>query len=240
MFLSLTYCPVYLNEIDYTQIPGAKFVTHNFRQLQPGFSEKDVPRVWPAFGKIGGFRELLITGVANIPARSVHLTQQLNHFCIDDPYYQDNTQSYHVSFLRHLINAIRNNLDGFDYRIEDYENLNVKIDTSTVSTVLSNKIDDRKISLSAAYMTGDLCTILWLWGTMYRDNVNVTFETRSILNPIAERVSLLLSESELDNDDGTLGGNINIINDKIRTILRALSKIGCREFELRSNEIPLP
>jgi hypothetical protein len=69
--LSLTYYPEYINRIDISCIKDIELMTHDYQTIL-GYSSSndlqrvcsstnDLPRVWPAFNKRGGYREVLIT-----------------------------------------------------------------------------------------------------------------------------------------------------------------------------------
>ena len=238
--LSLTYCPTSLNEIDVSSIGNLELRTHNFLSLQTNLNTQDVPRVWPSFGRIGGFHELLVTKPDFIGPQYVNRRGHLTSFCLDDPYHQDNTQDYDYPFTGYLINAIRAGVVNSDYKTEDGDYLYMKIDRNTLSTSLSSKSDRRKISLSAAYAAEDRFTTIWLWGAMYEDS-GVPYATiRKILRPIVRVITLSVGKTELTRDDGTLGGNFNKVTEQVTDIMSVLARFNLTKFSSMSMSFRLP
>jgi hypothetical protein len=105
--LSLTYYPRFVNEIDTDCLNNLELRTHNFNLLPPYSRYENIPRVWPAFNKSGGYREVLITNPHRIKSNCVRFKGIFCKIKQPDDFHQDNTQNYNLKMASALYAAIR-------------------------------------------------------------------------------------------------------------------------------------
>jgi hypothetical protein len=169
--LSLTYYPKFVNEIDTDCLDNVELRTHEYNKLSPVSPCKEIPRVWPAFNKPGGYREVVITKPNKIKSNCVRLKGVLGNIKPPDDFYQDNTQNYNLKMVFALYNAIRRILEDLTNRGE-FENLLFRIpdNDNGFSVLLPLSNYNRRTTLSAAYRTNDRFTEIRLWCALYEDN----------------------------------------------------------------------
>jgi len=215
--LSLTYYPEYVNQIDTSCIRGVELKTHDYEEVLPYSSTNNLPRVWPAFNKRGGYREVLITEPDRIEPPCVSGPDTLENVRRPDFFHQDNTQEYDHAMAHVLISAIDQALAQADL-LNDIRFLLFRSPGNTTSVTVP-KGANRKIALSAAYKSYPNRTIIGLWSALYEDDEKCLI--RKIFGPFSTKLTIRLSRCSMLADDGTLRGNLRYIVKVIRGLLSA-------------------
>jgi hypothetical protein len=245
--LSLTYYPEYINRIDISCIKDIELMTHNYQTILRYSSSNDLPRVWPAFNKRGGYREVLITKPDRIEPPCVSVPDTLKNVRSPDFFHQDNTQEYDRAMARVLIRAIGEALNLRRLEFRDIEFLlfrsrgnttSVTVPSVTKPSVTVRKGENRKIALSAAYKSYPNRTIIGLWSALYEDDEKC-FERR-IFGPFSTRLTFELQRCSILTPDGTLGGNLKYIVEAIGRLLEASLDINDAMFYRGAHAYLLP
>jgi len=238
-FLSLTYYPVFVNEIDTDCLDNVELRTHKYNKLSPVSRYEEIPRVWPAFNKPGGYREVVITNPDSIESHCVRLKGILCNIKPPDDFHQDNTQNYNLKMVFVLYKAIRRTLEDLPNRGE-FENLLFRISDNDngFSVLLPLPNYNRRTTLSAAYRTNDCFTEIRLWCALYEDSENERL--RRILGPFSTTLRICLSKSSLQSDDGDLGGNLEYVIEMLKRLLKTSLNIDNKTFYSTAISYELP
>ena len=253
--LSLTYYPEYVNRIDISCIKDIELMTRNYQTILMYSSSNDVqrvcsstndlPRVWPAFNKRGGYREVLITKPDRIEPPCVSGPDTLKNVRSPDFFHQDNTKEYDRAMARVLIRAIGEAVRRLEFR--DIESLlfrsrgntaSVTVPSVTKRSVTAPKGKNRKIAPSAAYKSYPNRTIIGLWSALYEDDEKC-FERR-IFGPFSTRLTFELQRCSILTPYGTLGGNLKYIVEAIGRLLEASLDINDAMFYRGAHAYLLP
>jgi hypothetical protein len=253
--LSLTYYPEYINRIDISCIKDIELMTHDYQTIL-GYSSSndlqrvcsstnDLPRVWPAFNKRGGYREVLITKPDRIESTCVASQGILKNVRCPDFFHQDNTQEYDLAMAHALIIAIGEALGRFEFRGIEYllvrfsgNTTSVTVPSVTKRSVTVPKGENRKIALSAAYKSYPNRTIIGLWSALYEDDEKCL--ERRIFGPFSTRLTIELQRCSILTPDGTLGGNLKYIVKVIKRLLKASLDINDAMFYRGAHVYLLP
>ena len=231
--LSLTYYPEYINRIKTSCIKDIELMTHNYQKVLQYSLTKNLPRVWPAFNKRGGYREVLITKPDRIKSTCVASQGNLKNVRCPDFFHQDNTQEYDLAMVHALIIAIGQALAQADLRSDDIRFLLFRSSGNTTSVTVP-KGETRKIALSAAYKSYPNRTTIGLWSALYEDDEKCLI--RKIFGPFSTKLTIRLSRCSMLADDGTLGGNLEYILKVIRELLSASLNIDDATFSGGAHE----
>jgi len=191
-----------------------------------------IPRVWPAFGRLGGGREILVTWdpkkTAKVKPEPCFAT--LFDGGKFDSYSQDNVQDYDFELAMEIAQGIRDAI-GQTEAFQGEERIFGKI-TESGFVVVTIRSATRHYSLSVAYkLLGNLVKLKF-WGFVWRDDANV----RYLFGPLTEVIEVdpirqppSLSEKEVkDRLRHRLSRHqypYHVVSGAARQILRRATKI---------------
>lgn len=201
--LSLTYFPKYNSTIEIENVNDRKtdfmMVTNHLSYL--GIDNlPNAPRVWPAFGKTGGSREVIIkTKIdGNTPMLDVCTVKDLPNGGATELWHQDTVYNYDTVLAQRIAEGI---IDAFNHSEEDFlgrENPGLIV-KGTPSGVVFNaplRKSEKNLTISIAWKNLDAQPEFKFWACLWRDDLD--FSIRFMLDAFTD--SLVLTAFPSDKD----------------------------------------
>jgi len=244
--LSVTYYPKYVATIDGDANKGLQLVNNRNEALNSKTS--NVTRVWPAFGKLGGSHELLITH----PDKIAGVIGELANGGAPDMWHQDAVENYDpvtVTLIASaIISALAESPDA-GFLPPDGESYSAKAVGNGLA--INSSLKDKNVTLSAAWKNLTVVPEFKLWACLWRDYEE--FSIRAILRPYSESVPLNTAfcsfpcvlnvqncKEYLKWDLQYHGYAFSILAGTLRSLLRNITLVSDDYFKYHARKIVLP